>query len=65
MNWDQIQGQWKELKGKVMEEWADLTEDDLQEAKGNREQLEGKIQERYGKTKEEAKAEVDKFMSKF
>ena len=64
MNWDQIQGQWKELKGRVMEEWADLTEDDLQEAKGNREQLEGKIQERYGRTKEEAKAEVDKFMSK-
>lgn len=63
MNWDQVEGNWKQLKGKVQERWGDLTNDELDKAEGNREQLEGIIQERYGKTKEAAKAEVDAFLS--
>ena len=63
MNWDQIEGSWKQMTGKVKTQWGELTEDDVSEAAGNREQLEGKIQERYGKTKEEARREVDEFIA--
>lgn len=62
MNWDQIKGNWKRFKGNVRERWGKLTDDDLTVAEGNREQLEGRIQERYGITKEEAKREVDEWM---
>ncbi|MFQ6549543.1 CsbD family protein [Aestuariibius sp. 2305UL40-4] len=64
MNWDQIQGQWKQMKGKAQERWGELTDDELDQAEGNREQMEGLIQERYGKTKEEAKREVDEWMAR-
>lgn len=63
MNWDQIQGQWKQLKGNVQAKWGELTDDEVDEVKGDREALEGKIQEKYGKSKEEAKQEVDDFLS--
>ncbi|SLN76899.1 CsbD family protein [Roseisalinus antarcticus] len=63
MNWDQIQGNWKEMKGEARARWGELTDDDLTEAQGDREALEGKIQERYGKSKEEAKREVDSWLS--
>ena len=63
MNWDQIQGNWKQMKGAAMERWGELTNDELDQAAGNREQLEGLIQERYGKTKEEAQKEVDNWMA--
>jgi len=63
MNWDQLKGSWKELSGNVKAKWGDLTDDDLQEADGDREVLEGKIQSRYGKTKEEARNEVDEFLA--
>jgi uncharacterized protein YjbJ (UPF0337 family) len=55
MNWDRIQGKWKQMTGKVKEQWGELTDDDLAQVNGNREQLEGKIQARYGygKTSEE------------
>lgn len=62
MNWDQIQGKWKEMKGQAQQKWGELTDDDLDKADGNREELEGKIQQRYGKTKEEAKQEVDSWL---
>ncbi len=52
MNWDQVKGHWKIFKGKAKENWGDLTDDDLDKAEGNREQLEGAIQKRYGKSKE-------------
>ena len=64
MNWDQVKGQWKEMSGKAKEQWGDLTDDDVQEAAGQREVLAGKIQQRYGKSKEEAEREVDEFMAK-
>lgn len=59
MNRDQIEGKWKQLKGKAQEKWGKLTDDDLDVIEGNREQLEGKLQERYGYTKEEARRAVD------
>tara|TARA_R110002096_G_scaffold173781_9_gene348848 strand:- start:5466 stop:5651 length:186 start_codon:yes stop_codon:yes gene_type:complete len=61
MNRDQLEGNWKQVKGKVQEQWGKLTNDDMDTINGKAEQLEGKIQERYGKSKEEAKKEVDTF----
>lgn len=62
MNWDQIEGKWKEFSGNVKAQWGELTDDEVAEIDGNREALEGKIQAKYGKSKEEAKEEVDKFL---
>lgn len=47
MNWDRVEGNWKQLKGKVIEKWGKLTDDDYDQIKGKREQLSGRIQERY------------------
>ena len=58
MNWDRIEGNWKQLKGKAIEQWGDLTDDDLDVVAGRREQLTGKIQERYGIAKDEAEKQV-------
>ncbi len=63
MNWDQIQGRWKEVKGNAMSKWGELTEDELDQIDGDREALEGKIQQKYGKTKEEARDEVNAFLN--
>ena len=59
MNWDRIEGNWKQFKGKVKEQWGQLTDDDLTQINGNREQLEGKIQARYGYAKDQVKKDVD------
>jgi uncharacterized protein YjbJ (UPF0337 family) len=61
MNWDQVEGKWKEAGGKVKEKWGKLTDDDLQVIAGKRDQLVGKIQERYGIAKEDAARQVDEF----
>jgi uncharacterized protein YjbJ (UPF0337 family) len=61
MNWDQIQGKWKQSMGSVKEKWGKLTEDDLTMINGRKEQLVGKIQERYGIAKEAAEKQVDEF----
>lgn len=58
MNWDRIEGNWKQLKGKIVEQWGELTDDDLDVVDGNREQLAGKIQERYGLARDEAESQV-------
>jgi uncharacterized protein YjbJ (UPF0337 family) len=63
MNWDQVKGNWKQFRGKVRTQWGKLTDDELDVIGGNREQLIGKIQERYGITKEEAEKKVRKFES--
>ncbi len=63
MNWDQIEGKWKEFSGDVKAKWGELTDDEVAEVNGDREALEGKIQAKYGKTKEEAKEEVDAFLN--
>lgn len=59
MNWDQVEGKWKQLKGSVQQKWGRLTDDDLDVIAGQRDQLVGKIQERYGVTREEAHKEVE------
>jgi uncharacterized protein YjbJ (UPF0337 family) len=61
MNWDRIEGNWKQLTGKVKEKWGQLTDDDLTQINGNREQLEGILQERYGYAKDKAKTEIDQW----
>ncbi len=58
MNSDIIEGNWKQLKGKLKERWGKLTDDDLDVIEGKREVLAGKIQERYGVTRDEAEKHV-------
>ncbi|WP_149141184.1 CsbD family protein [Gemmobacter caeruleus] len=62
MNSDQIQGVWKQIKGKAQEKWGDLTGDELDKIEGRREQLVGLVQSRYGRAKEEAEREVDSWI---
>lgn len=61
MNEDRIKGKWKQLTGKIKGQWGKLTDDDLKIAEGDTEYLTGKIQERYGIAKDEAKQQIDKF----
>jgi uncharacterized protein YjbJ (UPF0337 family) len=61
MNWDQIKGNWKQLSGKVKEKWGKLTDDDLTTAAGQRDQLLGLLQKRYGYAKEKAEEELNQF----
>ncbi len=58
MNSDQIAGNWKQLKGKVKEQWGKLTDDDITVIEGKRDQLVGRVQERYGIAKEKAEEQV-------
>lgn len=59
MNWDIIKGKWKQATRAAKSKWGELTDDDLQQIAGEREQLVGKIQEKYGISKDEAEKEVD------
>jgi uncharacterized protein YjbJ (UPF0337 family) len=59
MNWDRIEGNWKQFKGKVKEKWGELTDDELTEIGGKKDQLVGKIQERYGYQRDRAERELD------
>lgn len=61
MNWDEIAGKWKQAVGKAKEKWGKLTDDDLTAINGKRDQLVGKIQQRYGIVKEAAEKQVDEF----
>jgi uncharacterized protein YjbJ (UPF0337 family) len=61
INWNQIEGDWKQFKGKVKQKWGQLTDNELDEIAGNRDILVGKIQERYGIGKEEAERRVKEF----
>lgn len=64
MNWDQIEGNWKQFKGTVKEKWGKLTDDDLDKINGKKEHLLGKIQEKYGIAKKEAEEQLKVFESK-
>lgn len=59
MNWDQIEGKWKQFKGSARQQWGMLTDDDLAMIAGSREKFVGKLQERYGITKDEAQRRAD------
>jgi uncharacterized protein YjbJ (UPF0337 family) len=62
MNWDEVQGNWRQFKGKVKEQWGKLTDDELDRIDGRYDQLVGRIQEQYGITREAAEDQVRNFM---
>ncbi|MEZ5923268.1 MAG: CsbD family protein [Hyphomicrobiaceae bacterium] len=64
MDWDRIEGNWKQFRGKVKESWGKLTDDELDRIAGKREQLEGAIQARYGVAKDKAREEVDNWLNR-
>ena len=64
MNWDRIQGSWKQLSGQAKEQWGKLTDDDLDVVAGRRDQLAGLIQARYGVAKEDAEKQVAEWQRK-
>jgi uncharacterized protein YjbJ (UPF0337 family) len=59
MDWNRVEGDWKQMKGSVKERWGKLTDDDLTVIRGRRDQLEGKLQERYGYAKSQARKEIE------
>ena len=63
MNWDRIEGDWKQMAGKVKQKWGNLTDDDMLKMKGKREELEGVLQTRYGYNKDQVKKEIDSWSS--
>ena len=64
MNWDIVKGNWSKFKGEIQSEWGKLTDDDLDQAAGERQQLAGKIQERYGMAKADAERALDDFIAR-
>jgi uncharacterized protein YjbJ (UPF0337 family) len=63
MDWDRIEGNWKQFAGKVKEKWGDLTDDEIAQTNGKREQLEGLVQKKYGYAKDKAREEIDTWSS--
>ena len=63
MNWDRIEGNWKAFKGQAKQQWGKLTDDDLDVIEGKREELEGRLQERYGYAKDQVRTEVDNWLN--
>jgi uncharacterized protein YjbJ (UPF0337 family) len=59
MNWDRVEGNWTEFKGKVQQKWGKLTDDDLDVIEGKQKELVGRLQQRYGVAKEAAEREID------
>ena len=64
MNWDTVKGNWKQFKGKVQQQWGELTDDDFDTVSGKRESLAGKIQERYGLSKEAVEKQIAEWENK-
>lgn len=62
MNWDRIEGNWKAFKGQVRQKWGKLTEDDVNVIEGKREELSGRLQQRYGVAKDEAERQIDSWL---
>ncbi len=61
MNWDQVEGKWKEYKGQIKQKWNKLTDDDIGQMSGKKDELMGRLQKTYGYTQEQAEREVDEF----
>lgn len=61
MNWEQVEGNWTQLRGHVQKKWGELTDDDLDVIKGDRKILVGKLEERYGKRREALEEQVDEW----
>lgn len=64
MNKNIMEGKWKQLAGKVKETWGDLTDDDILRIKGDTQQLRGLLQEKYGRSQEEAEREIQDFIDR-
>jgi uncharacterized protein YjbJ (UPF0337 family) len=64
MNWDIVQGKWKQMKGEARKQWGKLTDDDWDAAAGEKDKFLGKLQERYGWTKDEAERSADEYFSR-
>jgi uncharacterized protein YjbJ (UPF0337 family) len=62
MNWDEVEGKWKQLRGSVKQKWGKLTDNDLDYIAGKRDQFAGKLQERYGLAKEAAQKQADEWL---
>ena len=62
MNWDQIEGKWKQMTGTMRQKWGKLTDSDYEQIAGNRDKFLGRLQERYGYTKDKAEKELDEWM---
>jgi len=62
MNWDQVEGKWKQMKGSAKQQWGKLTDDDLEHIAGTRDKLVGRLQERYGIAQEEARRRADEWL---
>ena len=65
MNWNIVEGNWQQLKGKIKEQWGELTDDQLDDIAGKRDQLAGRVQERYGIARDEAERQVDTWADNF
>jgi uncharacterized protein YjbJ (UPF0337 family) len=61
MNWDTVKGDWKQFRGKIKEQWGKLTDDDLDQIEGKRDQLLGCVQKRYGIARDEAEKQLKTF----
>jgi uncharacterized protein YjbJ (UPF0337 family) len=64
MNQDTVKGHWKEIKGKLKQQWGNLTDDDIARLNGSREELEGLLQQRYGYERDRIEKEIDNFLDK-
>jgi uncharacterized protein YjbJ (UPF0337 family) len=64
MNWDRVEGNWKQFKGKVRQQWGKLTDDDLDVIEGKRTELTGRLQERYGYARDQAEREIDDWLGR-
>ena len=64
MNWEQVRGNWNQLKGEVKQQWGKLTDDDLTYVEGSRDKLVGRVQERYGIEKDEAERQLKDWESR-
>jgi len=64
MNWDRIEGNWKQFKGSVKSQWGKLTDDHIDVIAGNRDQLVGKVQEAYGITKDETEKQISAWQNR-
>lgn len=62
MNWDQIEGQWKDLKGEVRQKWSKLTDSDFDNIAGKKDRFVGMLQEKYGETKEKIGEDINSFL---
>ena len=64
MNWDRVEGNWKQFKGQIQQQWGKLTDDDLDQMKGTQTELAGRLQERYGIAREDAEKQINDWLSR-